>query len=118
MKPVLLVLLASLAACRDDASAGAASSRTTAPLTAANLRPEVRDDGSAVVALTFTGKIPRGCCLDPVKAALRALGPGVKAHDLRDGEARFTVTYDPRIVTPADLVGALKASGEPIAPAP
>lgn len=101
------------------------ASPTTAPPAAAagalgfgsaDLRPESRPDGSAGLLMTFVGKTPGDCCVGPVAAALKTLGPGVLRTGLRAGEPRFLVVYDPARVAPRDLVAAFKASGEPVAP--
>lgn len=83
---------------------------------AADLRPESRPDGTAGLLMTFVGKTPGDCCVGPVAAALKTLGPGVLRTGLRAGEPRFLVVYDPSRVAPQALVAAFKASGEPVAP--
>lgn len=51
-----------------------------------------------------------------MSGALKALGPGFKSHDLVKGTPAFKVTYDPKSVTVAQLLAAMKESGEPIQP--
>ena len=52
-----------------------------------------------------------------MRGALKPLA-GVSVVDVTPGKKEFSVTYDPKLVTPAKMIEELKKAGEGSKPAP